>query len=75
MTETVEEIARTSDMPTWKVADAMVKLMMRGQLAAPENTTVEDHAAWLKATYPKPENVIGENAKPTVTPYQRGHEP
>ena len=56
MTRTVEEMAREYDMPAWKVADAMVRLMMRGLVAAPDDTTVEDHVAWLKTTYPKPEN-------------------
>lgn len=56
MNRSVEELAREYDLPPWKVADAMVRLMRLGRIEAPENTTVDDHAAWLKTTYPKPAN-------------------
>lgn len=52
----VEEIAKTNDMPTWLVAETMIRLMQKGLVAAPEDTHPHDHVEWLKATYPKPEN-------------------
>jgi hypothetical protein len=63
MSSPVEELARDNDMPEWQVAEAMVRLVARGDMAPPENTTLEDHIMWLMETYPKPENVIAENAK------------
>ena len=52
--KTIEEIAQDCDMPPWKAAEVMARLMMRGLVAAPANTTVLGHAAWLKTAYPKP---------------------
>ena len=75
MTRTVEEMAEDCDMPPWKAAEIMVRLMMRGLVAPPENATVQDHADWFRTAYPKPENVIArktqDHDRPTPTRIRR----
>jgi len=57
MRQTIEEMAEQWDMPTWKVAAAMVRLVKSGRSAPPNGATPDDHIEWLERTYPKPENV------------------
>lgn len=59
MTRSIEEFAAECDMPPWKAAEAMVRLIKRGLVAAPENIQPDDHIAWLERTYPKPQSTKG----------------
>ena len=57
MTRSIEDFAQECDMPPWKAAEAMVRLIKRGLVAAPDNIAPDDHIEWLERTYPKPQDV------------------
>lgn len=59
MTRSIEDIARENDMPPWIAAEAMVRLMKRGLVAPPADTTPDDHIDWLERTYPRPQSTVG----------------
>ena len=57
MTRSVEEYAQEMDMPTWKVAQSLARLIKRGDVSVSGSMTTDEHVSWLERTYPKPENV------------------
>lgn len=59
MSKSIEDMARENDMPPWIAAEAMIRLIKRGLLAAPDDTTPDAHIAWLERTYPRPQSTVG----------------
>lgn len=46
-------------MLPWIAAEAMVRLMKRGLVAPPADTTPDAHIDWLERTYPRPQSTVG----------------
>ena len=59
MARTIEDIAQEHDMPPWLAAEVMARLIRKGLLAAPEDTSPPAYITWLERTYPRPQSTGG----------------
>ena len=55
MAMSIEELAKVNDMPTWRAAEAMARLIKKGLVAPPNGVTPDAQIAHLETAYPRPD--------------------